>query len=111
MRLIYVTASSVAEAKSIGRGLVEKELAACVNILPGMQSLYRWEGKIEEAEEAVLLVKTREDLATAVVEEVKRTHSYSVPCAMVLDVLGGNADYLNWVVQSCPAGPRSAPTP
>lgn len=111
MRLVYVTASSVAEAQRIGRGLVEKELAGCVNVLPGMKSLYRWEGKIEEAEEAVLIVKTSDELADAVVQEVKRTHSYSVPCALVLDVRGGNTDYLNWIVQSCRPGPGPAPAP
>lgn len=108
MRLVYVTAATVAEAQKIGRGLIEKELAACVNVLPGMKSLYRWEGKIEEAEEAVLIVKTRDELADAVVEEVKRSHSYSVPCALVIEVQGGNPDYLNWIVQSCRGGASTA---
>jgi periplasmic divalent cation tolerance protein len=101
MRIVYVTTESVSQAQVIGRGLIEKQLAACVNILPGMKSIYRWEGRLEQAEEAVLLVKTRAELAESVVEEVKKVHSYSVPCAMVLEVAGGNTDYLNWIVQSC----------
>ncbi len=101
MRLVYVTTGSVAEAEAIGRNLIEKRLAACVNILPGMKSMYRWEGKIEEAEEAVLIVKMKASLADAVVEEVKRTHSYQIPCALVLDVRSGNPAYMNWIVQNC----------
>jgi periplasmic divalent cation tolerance protein len=101
MRLVYVTTESVAQAQTIGRALVESQLAACVNILPTMQSIYRWEGRIEEAHEAVLLVKTKDELADAVVDEVRRLHSYSVPCALVLDVAKGNPAYLNWIVQSC----------
>lgn len=96
-RLVYITAQNKAQAEQIGRALVERELAACVNILDGMTSIYRWEGKIERAEEVVLIAKTDEARAEAVVAAVKELHSYSVPCALVLPILGGNPDYLAWL--------------
>lgn len=101
MRLVYVTTESVAQAETIGRHLIAQELAACVNILPGMKSIYRWQGRIEEAQEAVLLVKTKSTLTDAVVKEVKKTHSYQVPCAIVIPVEGGNPDYFTWITSSC----------
>ncbi len=96
-RLIYITTKDVAEAQAIGRTLIERRLAACVNILPGMQSLYRWEGKIESATEAVLIAKTDARLASKVVDAVKELHSYTVPCALELPVLSGHQPYLDWL--------------
>ena len=95
--LIYVTASDEAEAESIGRRIVEERLAACANILPGMRSLYWWEGALETGAETVLILKTRRDLAEQAVERVKALHSYDCPCAIVLPVAGGNPAYLDWI--------------
>lgn len=97
IRIVYVTHESEEQALALGRALVEERLAACVNVLPGMRSCYRWEGVIEEGREAVLLVKTRDDLADAVVRRVAELHPYSVPCALVLPVEHGHAPYLEWL--------------
>ncbi|WP_431855265.1 divalent-cation tolerance protein CutA [Azospirillum sp.] len=93
----YVTASSPDEARRIGRALVEERLAACVNILPGMISIYRWQGAVETAEETVLIAKTRADLFEALSARVKELHSYDVPCVVELRLGRGNPDYLGWL--------------
>lgn len=93
----YVTTSSPEEAKRIGRALVEERLAACVNILPGMISIYRWQGAVETAEETVLIAKTRADLFEALTARVKELHGYDVPCVVELRVGRGNPDYLGWL--------------
>jgi periplasmic divalent cation tolerance protein len=77
----------------------KKGLAACVNVVPGMISHYWWEGKIERAEEVVMLVKTRASLAEAVREAVKQEHSYTTPAIMVLPVESVDADYYRWIVE------------
>jgi periplasmic divalent cation tolerance protein len=82
--LVYTTWPSIVEAERAGRAIVERRLAACVNILPGMISHYWWEGKIERAEEVVMLVKTRAALAEAAGDAVKERHSYTTPAIMTL---------------------------
>lgn len=101
MKLLYVTTESAAQAEYLGKTLVERRLAACVNILPGMKSIYRWKDKIEEGQEAVLIIKTKNDLATACTEAVKELHSYENPCVLQLDVESGHGPYLSWIDQSC----------
>ena len=96
--LVYTTWPSIVEAEAAGRKIVEKRLASCVNILPGMISHYWWEGKIERAEEAVMLIKTRASLAEGVGVLVKELHSYSVPAIMVLPVESLDAAYHQWIV-------------
>ena len=95
--LAYMTAGSVEEAKAIGRVLVEEGLAACVNVIPGMVSVYRWEGAVEEAEEAVLIAKTRAEKFDALAERVERLHSYDTPCAIRLDIAAGLPPFLQWI--------------
>jgi periplasmic divalent cation tolerance protein len=95
---VYTTWPSVVEAEQAGRALVERKLAACVNILPGMISHYRWQGAIERAEETVMIVKTRAALAEGVRAAVKEMHSYTVPAIVVLSVEGGDPAYLGWLV-------------
>ncbi|HVZ50937.1 MAG TPA: divalent-cation tolerance protein CutA [Pseudolabrys sp.] len=97
--LVYTTWPSIVEAERAGRTIVERRLAACVNILPGMISHYWWEGKLERAEEAVMLVKTRAALAEAVRQAVKEMHSYQVPSIMVLPVESVDAEYYAWIVR------------
>src|SRR3546814_20349493 len=80
--LLYCTAASVAEAEKVAEAVVGKRLAACANIIPGMRSLYWWQGKLEKGEEAVLILKTRADLVESVTAAVKAANSYSVPCAI-----------------------------
>ncbi|MBI3704487.1 MAG: divalent-cation tolerance protein CutA [Rhizobiales bacterium] len=101
--LVYTTWPSIVEAERAGRIIVERRLAACVNILPGMISHYWWEGKIERAEEAVMIVKTRAARAEAVRQAVKEMHSYKVPAIMVLPVENVDPDYHAWIVQETAA--------
>ncbi len=95
--MIYVTASSNDEAAQIGRTLVTEKLAACANILGPMKSIYRWQGVVEEAQEVVLIFKTRRALADAALARIKALHSYDVPCAVVYDISAGLPDYLSWI--------------
>ena len=88
-------------AAALGRSLVEAGLAACANLLPGMQSIYRWNGRIETADEAVVILKTRADLLEAVQQAVRASHPYECPCIAALPVCGGDPAYLAWIGQSC----------
>ena len=97
--LVYTTWPSIVEAVAAGRKIVERRLAACVNILPGMISHYWWEGKIERAEEALMLIKTRASLAEPVTAAVKELHSYTTPAIMVLPVDSLEPAYHQWIVQ------------
>jgi len=96
--LVYTTWPSIVEAERAGRAMVERRLAACVNILPGMISHYWWQSKIERAEEAVMIVKTRAALADTVRRAVKELHSYTTPAIMVLAVENVDPDYHAWIV-------------
>lgn len=98
--VVLITASSQGEAYAIGKALVEGRLAACVNLVPGLQSLFWWQGRIDEQTEALLVVKTRSDLLPSLIEAVKRLHSYSVPEIIALPILGGAPDYLSWLDES-----------
>ncbi|MGE3334030.1 MAG: divalent-cation tolerance protein CutA [Rhodospirillaceae bacterium] len=95
--MVYVTAASKDEALQIGRALVQERLAACANILDGMHSVYRWQGAVEEAQEAVLILKTRKQLVDKTVARVAELHSYVTPCAVVYDMSNGLAAYLDWI--------------
>lgn len=97
--LLYCTAASTAEAETVAEAVVGQRLAACANIIPGMRSLYWWQGKLERGEEAALILKTRPDLVEAATAAVKAAHSYSVPCVLPISVgEGGNADYVAWLL-------------
>ena len=95
---VYTTWPTTVEAEKAGRELVERRLAACVNILPGMISHYRWEGKVERAEEAVMLIKTRASMADAVERAIKDLHSYSTPAILVLPLESVEHNYLSWLL-------------
>lgn len=95
---IYVTAPSAKEAKKIADAVVADRLAACANILPGMHSVYHWQGKIEEADETVIIFKTRATLFQAVEARVKELHKYSSPCIVALPVEAGHQPYLDWIM-------------
>src|SRR6516225_680799 len=96
--LVYTTHPSVVEAERIGRELVERRLCACVNILPGMVSLYWWQGAIERGEEAVMIVKTRATLAERVRVAVRELHSYTTPAILVLPIESVDPDYRKWLL-------------
>ena len=95
---VYTTWPSTVEAEQAGRALVERKLAACVNILPGMISIYRWEEKVERGEEVVMIVKTRASLAEDVEKAVKDLHSYTTPAIVVLPVESVESNYLGWLL-------------
>ena len=97
--LLYTTWPSIVEAERAGRTLVERRLAACVNILPGMISHYRWQGRIERAEEAVMIVKTRVSLAAEVSAAVKDLHSYETPAIVTLPASDIDPAYRKWIVE------------
>lgn len=95
---VYTSWPSAADAEAAGRTLVERRLAACVNILPGMISHYRWEGKVERAEEAVMIVKTRASLADAVSDAVRQLHSYDTPAILIMPLESVEKTYLAWLL-------------
>jgi periplasmic divalent cation tolerance protein len=96
--LVYTTYPSVVEAEQAGRALIEQRLCACVNILPGMVSLYWWQGKVDRGEEVVMIIKTRASLAEPVRAAVKQMHAYSTPAILVLPVESVDPDYHAWIV-------------
>ena len=95
---VYTTYPSIVEAEAAGRTLVERRLCACVNILPGMVSLYWWQGKIDRGDEVVMIIKTRASLAEAVRAAVRQMHSYTTPAILVLPVESVDPDYHAWIV-------------
>jgi periplasmic divalent cation tolerance protein len=97
VNFIYMTAGSLAEAQKIGKALVEDRLAACVNILDNMQSIYRWNEKIQQAAEVVLIAKTTDNLVAVLIDRVKSLHSYDCPCIVSLPVLSGYLPFLDWI--------------
>ena len=101
--LVYTTYPSVVEAERAARTLIERRLAACANILPGMMSHYRWQGAIERAEEVVMLVKTRSSLAEPVRAAVRELHSYDTPAILVIPVESIDQGYFAWILQETAA--------
>jgi periplasmic divalent cation tolerance protein len=95
---VYTTYPSIVEAEKAGRALLERALAACVNILPGMVSHYWWQGAIERGEEVVMIIKTRASLAERVCAAVKAGHSYTTPAILVLPVEQVEPAYLDWLM-------------
>lgn len=96
--LIYMTASGAGEARRIGKALVEARLAACVNLIEGMRSLYWWEGAVQEDAEVVMIAKTRAALVEPLTAKVRELHSYDCPCVVAVPITGGNPAFLAWIV-------------
>lgn len=97
--VVLVTAGTSEEAAGIARAAVEAGLAACANILPGLRSIFRWEGRISEEGEVLILIKSRAVLFEALAAVIRRHHSYSVPEIVALPILLGSPDYLAWIRQ------------
>jgi len=97
VRVVLVTAPDPATAERLARTLVEERLAACVNVVPAIRSIYRWEGRVEEADELLLLAKTRADRGAALAARVRELHPYALPEVLELPALGGSEAYLGWV--------------
>lgn len=98
--VVLTTTESPQQAEQLAQVLVEARLAACVQILPPMTSVYRWQGKVEAATETLLLIKTTRALYPALETAIKANHSYQTPELIALPVEQGSADYLNWLLDS-----------
>jgi len=97
--VVFVTASTEEEAEKIASLLLEKRKAACVNVIPRVNSRFWWQGKLDSAQESLLIIKTRGALVPEITDMVKKAHSYTVPEIVALPIVGGNRDYLDWVDQ------------
>jgi periplasmic divalent cation tolerance protein len=106
--LVYTNYPSIVEAERAGRSIVERRLAACVNILPGMVSHYWWQGAIERGEEVVMIIKTRASLVERVCDAVKEGHSYTTPAILVLPIERVDLAYLEWLMAETAAHPGQA---
>jgi periplasmic divalent cation tolerance protein len=95
--LVFSTCETEEEATRVAHSLVEKKLAACVNIVPGARSIYRWHGKVEDAKEFLLAIKSRRDLFDRLRGELEHMHSYEVPEAIAVPVVDGSERYLDWI--------------
>ena len=99
-RIILTTTGSPEEARKIARHMVENRLAACVNIVAPVESIYRWQGKVETSEEWLLLIKTTADRSSAVQDAIRKLHSYDLPECVVLSIEDGSPSYLEWLGES-----------
>jgi periplasmic divalent cation tolerance protein len=97
VKLIYVTAATLAEAEKIAKTVVTERLAACANIVDGVTSIFHWEGTLCREKEAVLILKTTEEKTDALTARIQELHSYECPCIVVLPIEGGNPDFLDWI--------------
>ena len=97
---VFITVPDRKEAEKIAHGLIKSKLAACVNMIGGVESLFRWEGKVDRAEEVLLIVKSRKSKFKKLMTFVKSVHSYSVPEIIALPITAGNKDYLTWIDES-----------
>jgi periplasmic divalent cation tolerance protein len=95
--IVLITTASENEAEKIARSLVDEHLAACANIVPGVRSLFFWDGKTQDERETLLICKSRLPLMSKIVQQVKALHSYSVPEIIALPIIAGSPDYLAWV--------------
>lgn len=98
--VVLVTAPNADKAAEIGRTVVAEGLAACANLVPGVRSIYRWEGKLQDAQEILLVIKTRRELFEALRDRVVQLHPYEVPEVIELELTRGHAPYLEWIVQN-----------
>lgn len=95
--VVYVTAPNIETASKIAETIVEKRLAACVNIIPKINSIYWWEGKIERDEEVLLIIKSRREIFEKLSMAIKEIHPYNVPEIIALPIIKGNKEYLEWI--------------
>lgn len=96
-KLIYITAPDMSTATALAKTLIEEKLAACINILPQMQSYYRWEGKVTKDSEIPIFAKTTANLEKKLINKVKEIHPFDIPCIISLNIEGGNLDFLKWI--------------
>lgn len=102
--VVFVTVGSAEEGQRIARALVEERLAACVSRVKSVQSVYRWQGRVEESEEELLIIKTSREVFEGLKKRVQELHSYSVPEIIALPIEGGNESYLKWLAEQLSGG-------
>jgi len=95
--VVYSTAPTEEAAQIIAQTLVSEKLVACANLLPGVTSVYQWEGAVQTDAEVVMIMKTRTELVDAVIERIKELHEYDIPCLTSWPITAGSPDYLNWI--------------
>jgi len=95
--VVFSACSTLDEARRIARKLIEERLASCVNLTPGVRSLYRWKGAIEEADECLLVIKSSRDLFERLRIELEKAHTYEVPEVVAVPILAGSPNYMNWL--------------
>lgn len=98
--VVYVTVPNKEAGKKLADSIIKARLAACVNRVPGIESIYEWKGEIQTDSEELLIIKTRESLLNALTEHVKANHEYEVPEVIAMPIIGGNAPYLEWLKNS-----------
>lgn len=96
--IVYVTASTPAEAREIAETMVKARLAACANILGAVQSVFFWQGEVQSETETALILKTAADRLDALTTRIKTVHSYDEPCVAALPIIGGSSDFIRWIV-------------
>jgi periplasmic divalent cation tolerance protein len=94
---VYVTAADADEAERLAEAVIDARLAACANVLDGMRSIFRWQGSVQKGREAVLILKTREDLFEDLKQRIVELHSYELPCVVALPIAAGYEPFLDWV--------------
>lgn len=94
---IYITTSGIEESRNIGKKLVEGKLAACINIIPSIESIYLWKGEIEEGNESLLVAKTKSQNIDKIIKKVKEIHSYETPAILAIPIIEGSKDYLDYL--------------
>ena len=96
-KIIYSTINNIQDARKIAHTLIEEQLVACVNIIPNIESVYRWKGKIEEENEIVLIAKTSDEKIEKTIQRIEQMHTYDLPDIIVLPIIGGLNDYLDYL--------------
>lgn len=109
--VVYTTCGNITEAESIARNLIDNRLAACVNVVPGLLSYYRWQGKVENDAELLLMIKTAGSLVDEVRNVLETLHSYDLPEMIVLPIIGGSPSYLEWLEQEVQPAPPAETAP
>lgn len=95
--VVYTTIDNIQDARKIAHTLVEEQLVACVNIIPEIESVYSWQGKIEEETEIILIAKTTDENVKKTIQRIKTLHSYEIPDIIVIPIIGGLQDYLDYI--------------
>jgi periplasmic divalent cation tolerance protein len=106
--VVFITAGSVEEGQSIARTLVEERVAACVNIVSPIESVYRWQGKVQDDREVLLIAKTVAEMLEQLAMRVKQLHSYEVPEIVALPIVAGSEDYLHWIDEQTGPSPDAS---